>query len=166
MAQASQLLAPATLSEGAAVRRIMKSPADSEKRLKALKKKLRQIEELKVKGECHDPEIQKKLESEQEIRNEIAALESPQNTGCLESSDEMNREVQGGLLEELEAAVADVPGHAALLLGESEQRFRVLLKSLRETIKLLKLDKPDKNQQEKLERLKEDASHIFLEQAR
>lgn len=141
----------------------MKSPTDVEKRLKALKKKLRQIEELKGKNDCHEPEVQKKLDSEQEIRNEIAALESPQDTGWLEKSDQMHGKVPVGLLAELEAVVEDVPGHAALLLGEAEQRFRVLLKSLRETIKLLKLDKRDKNQQEKLERLKEDVPHILLE---
>jgi hypothetical protein len=140
----------------------MKFITEVEKKMKALNKKLKQIEELKAKSGPLDPEAQRKVDSESEIRKEIAALESPQEAECLQKSD-MGGEDQISLLEEIEAAVTDVPSQAALLLGHSEKRFRALLKTLRDTAKLLRMDKLDKKQHEKLERLKADAHEMLRE---
>lgn len=53
-----------------------KEPAEREKRLKALNKKLGQIAELKKKGGTLDNEAKAKVASEYEVKQEIAALES------------------------------------------------------------------------------------------
>jgi hypothetical protein len=153
---------PAKSSQGAAIAEKMMSTIDVEKKMKALNKKLKQIEELKAKSGRLDPEAQRKVDSESKIRKEIAALESPQETVRLVESN-MGGKDQVSLLEEIEAVVADVPSQAALLLGESEQRFRSLLKTLRDTAKLLRMDKLDKKQHEKLELLKEDAPDKLME---
>merc|ERR1719172_128015 len=113
----------------------MNSTADAEKRLKTLRKKLKQIEELKQKSGSLDADAQKKVNSEQEIRSEIATLESP----CLELSEnpiKKSSKKDCSLLEDIEAALADVPNHIAVLLGASEKRFRELQKSLRDLLKL------------------------------
>merc|ERR1719400_2714139 len=91
---------------------------DVEKRLKTLRKKLKQIEDLKNKSSRLDPEAQKKVDSEQEIKSEIAALESNGEGGLVNViQNRGNGEVS--LLEEIEAVVLDVSSQAALLLGES-----------------------------------------------
>jgi hypothetical protein len=152
----------AKLSQGAATVVKMQSATDVEKKLKALNKKLKQIEELKQKVGRLDPEAQKKVDSEHDIRKEIAALASPQETGCPEIYN-LGGKCPVSLLEEIEAVVTDVPSQAAILLGDSEPRFRAMLKTLRDTAKLLRMDKPDKKQQEKLERLKIEVPNTLID---
>lgn len=50
-------------------------PAEVEKRLRGLKKKLQQIAKLKEKGGAPDPEAAKKIDSESRLLQEVAALE-------------------------------------------------------------------------------------------
>merc|ERR1719172_581311 len=145
----------------------MNSTADAEKRLKTLRKKLKQIEELKQKSGSLDADAQKKVNSEQEIRSEIATLESPcleLESPCLEVPEnpiQKSSKKDCSLLEDIEAALADVPNHIAVLLGASEKRFRELQKSLRDLLKLLKMDKPDKLQQQKMQRLSKEAPDLL-----
>jgi hypothetical protein len=145
----------------------MNSTTDVEKRLKTLHKKLKQIEELKQKSGSLDADAQKKVNSEQEIRKEIAMLESPCHvleSPCLEVLENLTQKSDNSdlsLLEDIEAALADVPNHAALLLGASEKRFRELQKSLRDLVKLLKMDKLDKLQQQKKQRLSNEAPDLL-----
>merc|ERR1740123_2414291 len=81
--------------------------AATEKRLKALRKKLKQIEELKKKKAELDPEALRKLNSEQDVRDEIAALESGT---ALESGDH-----EPSILEQIESALS-IESHVAMLL--------------------------------------------------
>lgn len=142
----------------------MEAPdAIAEKRLKTLRKKLRQIEELKQKPGCLDQEAQTKIDAEQAIRDEIASLELPLAEDVAGAAPRGNRWSRGkcGLFAEIERALADVPSDAALLLGASRKEFLALQKSLRDAVKLQNMEKKDALQVEKLQRLTEEAPSLL-----
>jgi len=60
----------------AATVKLPSDPAEREKRVKNLKKKLQQIAKLKEKGAALDEEAQQKIDSEYRINQEVAALEA------------------------------------------------------------------------------------------
>jgi len=162
----SETAAGAMAAAAAATTRVSAAPAAApaldaatEKRLKALRKKLKQIDELKNKTSELDPEALRKLNSEQDVRDEIAALESGavlasgagvesgaalESAAALESGDH-----EPSILEQIESALS-IESHVAMLLGPSEKRFRMLHKKLREIAKLMKQDQIVENQRAKI----------------
>eukprot|EP00931_Biecheleriopsis_adriatica_P066207 TRINITY_DN40606_c0_g1_i1.p1 TRINITY_DN40606_c0_g1~~TRINITY_DN40606_c0_g1_i1.p1 ORF type:complete len:421 (+),score=103.65 TRINITY_DN40606_c0_g1_i1:99-1265(+) len=124
--------------------------AETEQKRKAQQKQLRQIEQLKQKSDL-DAEVQKKLPSEEEIRKEIVMIASLKSGKVEVQGDKLS------LFEEIAAALADIPSHAALFLGASEKPFREHLKSLRSLLKLRGSEKLDVLQQAKLDKLTEEA---------
>jgi len=145
------------------------SPAEQEKRLKALRKKLKQIEQLKEKGGELDADAREKVASEAALLAEVAALErgdfsqAPAQTRGLTSAPAPT--VPSGEQTSAPATEAGCDPHAAeravalepppqdlglMLDDEAEKRFKALQKKLRDIGKLHEKDRLDKLQQEKL----------------
>lgn len=131
-------------------------PAEAEKRIKALKKKLQQIEKLKNRGGDLDAEARQKVASEAEILREIDCLEKgeiyvppvgaePEAQAPEEPA--VNDDPQAAERAEALEPFADL---GLLIDDEAEKKFRAAQKKLRDISKLREKDKLDKLQQDKL----------------
>mmetsp|Transcript_102702 Transcript_102702/g.257476 ORF Transcript_102702/g.257476 Transcript_102702/m.257476 type:complete len:666 (-) Transcript_102702:46-2043(-) len=136
-------------------------PADAEKRIKNIKKKLQQIDKLKqraAEGEALDPEAQQKVESEAELKREVAALEAGEEyvpavapAAPAAPAEDTSAKVEDPHAVERAQALEAAPGDLGLLIDdETEKRFKSLQKKLRDIGKLREKDKLDKLQQGKL----------------
>eukprot|EP00931_Biecheleriopsis_adriatica_P061311 TRINITY_DN36864_c0_g1_i1.p1 TRINITY_DN36864_c0_g1~~TRINITY_DN36864_c0_g1_i1.p1 ORF type:complete len:330 (+),score=96.79 TRINITY_DN36864_c0_g1_i1:61-1050(+) len=153
------------------------SQEDMEKKVKAIEKKLKQIEGLKAKPQL-DAEARKKVESEQALRDEVADLTSkmkqlqvqeqkPAPAGGGAPSAQAEAGAEGGAPStQAEAgrgvesdphssarakALEPAPEGLALLGAEAEKTFKNNQKKLRDIEKLHAKDKLDKLQLEKME---------------
>jgi len=157
----------------------MATASNEEKKLKALMKKLKQIEELKQKPPSGDPEVQKKLAKEAEIRDEIHQLqagsklseEAAEETPTVSQAAAMAQDnLQGhGLAEQIDEVLSEQTQQLVEVLDPvSHKQFRQCSKKLREISKLLTQGLLEKLQQEKVERAPEYLVEIrpLLAQAR
>lgn len=133
------------------------SPAEAEKRIKALKKKLQQIERLKEKGDDLDADAREKVASEAAFLEELAQLEGGgggssggAGAGAAKASSAPvdSRDPHAAARAK---ALEPPSGDLGLLLDdETEKKFKALQKKLRDIGKLHEQDKLDKLQVQKL----------------
>jgi len=151
------------------------------KEAKAKLKTLRQIEALEEKqkqGEKLDSDqlakIAKKAMLEAELRGEsvIGALASGQSAPSFANAPASASAIAYGslpaaiasILTDVDGLLADLPNELALALDvSSEKKFHRLKKQLVDTRKVLSATKIEKTQQEKHERLLEEAPEIIVE---
>eukprot|EP00931_Biecheleriopsis_adriatica_P085870 TRINITY_DN60651_c0_g1_i1.p1 TRINITY_DN60651_c0_g1~~TRINITY_DN60651_c0_g1_i1.p1 ORF type:complete len:538 (+),score=150.07 TRINITY_DN60651_c0_g1_i1:58-1671(+) len=135
--------------------------AEIEKRIKALGKKLKQIESLKEKSSDQlDSAARDKISSEPALQEELKALQEELSGGSggtrsafkpAPRAAEPSGQPEDPLATERTAALEAPPADLGLLLDdETEKRFKALQKKLRDISKLREKDKLDKLQQEKL----------------
>lgn len=101
---------------------------DAQKRLKALNKKLKQIQELKAKGGVLEPEAAAKVASEPKILREMAAIKAGRP---YDESVDAEMEAQ-------EAAQAALKAVLPVDAGEREKRLKALNKKLQQIAELKK----------------------------
>mmetsp|Transcript_40641 Transcript_40641/g.73189 ORF Transcript_40641/g.73189 Transcript_40641/m.73189 type:complete len:551 (+) Transcript_40641:70-1722(+) len=145
---------------------------DLDKRIKALNKKLKQIDGLKEKPKDQlDAAAREKIASETDLRNEVAELErqlaggSPAQEQTVRPGKEAKSAESGGAFappprsmenkdphaQRRSAELEPPPADLGLLIDdETEKRFKALQKKLRDIGKLREKDKLDKLQEEKL----------------
>lgn len=146
------------------------SGMDTDKRIKAIKKKLQQIVKLKEKlasGTPLDPEAKAKVASEAELQKEMAALEAGEEyvppaksdkaaSATEEQVEEASPTSDGAGRDDPHAtaraqALEPPPADIGLLIdADTEKRFKALQKKLRDIGKLREKDKLDKLQEDKL----------------
>jgi len=137
------------------------SPEEKEKKMKAIKKKLAQIDKLKEKDpNTLDPEAKAKVASEASLLAEIDLLEGKVRVPEVKAAP---AEGNGYVSAEApvvgkdphkkarEKALEASPGDVSIHIDEdTEKRFKALQKKLRDIGKLHEKDKLDKLQEEKL----------------
>eukprot|EP00930_Biecheleria_cincta_P057003 TRINITY_DN43011_c0_g1_i1.p1 TRINITY_DN43011_c0_g1~~TRINITY_DN43011_c0_g1_i1.p1 ORF type:complete len:292 (+),score=111.90 TRINITY_DN43011_c0_g1_i1:79-876(+) len=133
------------------------SQEEKEKKIKALRKKLQQIERLKEKGvEALDAEAKQKVQNEPSLLAEIALLEgrAPAKAPASAAQNGYSQAApsKDDIVTQRAQALEQPPGDLTLLLDEeSEKRFKALQKKLRDIGKIREKEKIDKLQQEKLD---------------
>mmetsp|Transcript_50297 Transcript_50297/g.106891 ORF Transcript_50297/g.106891 Transcript_50297/m.106891 type:complete len:676 (-) Transcript_50297:252-2279(-) len=138
---------------------------DVEKRIRNLKKKLRQVDQLKEKGGKMNADEKAKVAAESELKRELEALENGEDFVPLPSSAPSAASA-AATATTTQPAEGDVDEHAQaradalmpssddlglLIDDETEKRFKSLQKKLRDIAKLWELPSRDKLQAQKLQ---------------